>query len=540
MLGDDSGFVFERQDDIRGLHRIVEANGGGVALFDFDRDDQLDIYMTNGCRLPLRNDDQSTPGELFRQRGVLRFERATGGSGLVQCGYGTGCTVGDIDGDGFDDLYVTAFGPNALWRNNGDGTFSDITAATGTAVPVWSSSAAFADVNSDGFLDLYVANYLDESDTAPRRCENPASPDGAEQCPPALFQGVDDALLISDGAGRFVDATKLAGIAGTRGKGLGVVISDFDRDGQPEIYVANDGEPNFLFVASGEPDLSQGVAIPKYRDLALQNGVALSEAGYAQASMGIAAGDYDHNGTTDLFLTNFFADSNILYSNRGGLNFEDVTRASNLAASSRDKLGFGTVFLDADNDGWLDLFVANGHIDDRTWLGHGEPYRMRPLLYRNGGHGAFEDVSTRGGEYFVRDWLGRGVASGDLDRDGLTDLVITHQRAPSVALRNETPDAGASAVLQLVGTRSNRSAVGAVVEVVGGSTQLVREIVGGGSFQSASSLEVHLGLSTQSTAVVQIQWPSGETSRYELAAGRWIAREGGTIIPAGSPGPLPK
>ncbi|HVW00265.1 MAG TPA: CRTAC1 family protein [Planctomycetaceae bacterium] len=530
--------MFERQDDIHGLHRIVEANGGGAALFDFDRDDQLDIYMTNGCRLPLQNDDHSTPGELFLNRGTLRFERVTAGSGLVQVGYGAGCTVGDLDGDGFDDLYITAFGPNALWHNNGDGTFSDITAATGTAAPAWSSSAAFADVNSDGFLDLYVANYLDESDTSPRSCPNPASPDGVEQCPPAMYQGVDDALFISDGAGGFIDATQAAGIAGTRGKGLGVVISDFDGDGRPEIYVANDGEANFLFVAGGDRESHNGVAVPKYRDLALPSGVALSEAGYAQASMGIAAGDYDGNGTTDLFLTNFFADSNILYSNRGGLTFDDVTRASNLAASSRDKLGFGTVFFDADNDGWLDLFVANGHIDDRTWMAHGEPYRMRPLLYRNGGTTVFEDVSARGGEYFVREWLGRGVASGDLDRDGLTDLVVSHQRAPSAALRNETPEAGAAVVLQLVGTRSNRNSFGAVVEVEEGPMKLVREVVGGGSFQSASALEVHLGLGNQPSAFVQIRWPSGESTRQELAAGRWIAREGRTIVPDGSPEPL--
>ncbi|HEY2250438.1 MAG TPA: CRTAC1 family protein, partial [Planctomycetaceae bacterium] len=526
MIGRESGLAFERNDDIRGLRRILEANGGGAALFDFDKDGWLDVFLTNGCRLPLKLDDRRTPSELFRNQGDMHFQVVTGLSLLAQFGFATGCAVGDFDADGFDDLYVAALGPDALWRNQGDGTFADVTAQAGTHAPQWGSSAAFADINGDGHLDLYVVNYLAESDESPKLCPNPASPDGYMQCPPAMFDGAEDVLFLSDGAGRFVNVTDAAGIGGRRGKGLGVVISDFDGDGHPEIFVANDGEANFLFVPISEEPVSEELKL-KFREQALTSGIALNESGYAQANMGIAAGDYDANGTLDLFITTFFGDTNTLFANRGGLIFEDVTRTAKLAATTRNKLGFGTVFLDADNNGWLDLFVANGHVDDRTWMAHGEPYRMRPQIYRNAGDGSFDDVSEWSGEYFHKEWLGRGVALGDLDRDGKIDAVVSHQLAPSLGLRNETPGDDAALVLVLVGTASNRNGYGARVTVLDAQPNLVRELVSGGSFQSASAPEIHIGLGAKVPQAIQIRWPSGTVDTHRgLVAGVWTAIEG--------------
>ena len=535
MVGVESGFDFSRNDDIQGHRRIIEANGGGAAMFDFDGDGRLDVFMTNGCRLPLRLDGRDTPSELFHNLGNMQFERVTSASGLMQFRYATGCAVGDYDADGFDDLYIAAFGPGGLWRNNGDGTFDDVTSETGTAVPKWSTSVAFADVDGDGSLDLYVANYLAESDSSPKLCPNPASPDGYEQCPPAMFDGVDDVLFLSNGAGQFVDVTAAAGIAGTAGKGLGVVICDFNGDGRPEIFVANDGEANFLFVQAVETAAASGAAPMavggnlNFRDEAPLSGVALDASGHAQANMGIAAGDFDANGTIDLFVTTFFGDKNTLYANRGKLLFEDVTRPSRLGATTRNKLGFGTAFLDVDNDGWLDLFTANGHIDDRTWMPHGEPYRMRPQLFRNERDGSFVEVSEWSGDYFHKEWLGRGVAVGDLDRDGKVDAVVSHQLDRSIAIHNETPTDHQSLVLRFVGTTSNRSGYGVRVEVVDAEPRVFRELTGGGSFQSGSAAELHIGLGIKGHATLKIQWPSGIIDLHrELQPGTWLLIEGGS------------
>ena len=525
MLGPESGFSFNRYDDFQGQQRILETNGGGVALFDFDADGRLDIYMTNGCRLPVRLDDKSTPGSLFHNLGGMKFQAITEASQLTQFGQSHGCAVGDFDADGFDDLYLTAYGRNTLWHNNGDGTFEDITEEVGAEVPVWSSSAAFADLNNDGHLDLYVVNYLDESDESPRLCRDSATPTGYFGCSPAMFDGVSDVLLVSNGAGEFIDCSMSSGIGQLKGKGLGVTIVDFDHDQVPEIYVANDGQANFLFRRKPEDEQDhESDRVLRYEDVALRNAVALNEAGMAQASMGIAVGDCDRNGYPDLFLTHFHGDSNTLYVNQGELAFEDSTRGSHLGTTSRQTLGFGTEFLDVDNNGWLDLLIANGHIEDRTW--QDIPYRMKPQLYRSLRDGTFEEVSSWSGEYFSRQWVGRGLATGDLDGDGRVDAVVSHQHDGSAVLWNKSRG-GNAVVLKLVGVESNRNAVGARVEVSGVSVPLVRHAGGGSSFQSASPHAIHLGIGEKDGATVDVTWPSGQTQMLEgLTHGMWTVVEG--------------
>ncbi len=535
MVGAESGFDFERFDDIGPWRRIFESTGGGVGLLDFDRDGWLDIVMTNGSALPRNDHDQDAPSALFRNRGEMQFVDVTLSSALVQRGYGQGCAVGDFNADGFDDVYILAFGRNTLWRNNGDGTFTDITEETGTQVPQWSSSGAFADINGDGHLDLYVVNYLDESSESPRLCPRPDSPDGYEQCPPAKYAGVDDVLFLSDGQGGFVDVSATAGIRGLQGKGLGVVVSDLSGDGRPEIYVANDGQANFLFVsaaassdaaADGQAGMAD-LANLSLVETALLNGAALSGSGHAQASMGVTVGDYNRDGALDLFLTHFYGDSNTLYQNRGGLTFEDVTRSAKLAAPSRSRLGWGTTFIDVDNNGWLDLFVANGHVEDRRWMQRGEPYAMQPQMFLNQQQGAFADVSASSGAYFEQQWLGRGVAAGDLDRDGRQDLVISHQSAPSAILRNDTESENRALTLHLVGTSSNRNGYGARVEVVDADPPLVRELSGGASFQSASAPEVSIGVGMRPQVAVRVIWPSGTADTFPgLMPGQWLLVEG--------------
>jgi hypothetical protein len=506
----DSGISFVREDDMRGSCRIFESTGGGVGALDFDRDGLVDLVFMGGCKLPEEANSDKPTCAIYRQNRPLKFSDCTTSSGLFKTGYCQGIAVGDWDNDGFDDVYITAFGPNGFYHNNGDGTFSDITDSLGVRMGDWSTSCAMADLNLDGNLDLYVVTYLDDSITKPLLCTNPRSPSGYEQCPPSKYKGVDDRLFLSDGNGGMIDVTAESGLEGTKGKGLGVAICDFDLDGKPEIYVANDGEANFLF----ELTIDENRRV-KLNEIAMASGCALSRSGYAQASMGIAVGDYDNNGTTDLHLTNFYGDTNTIYKNSGGLKFSDVTRSTGITSPSKGVLGWGTVLADFDNDGWLDLFVANGHVEDRTWSGRGEPFQMPPLLLRNTGKGTFEDVSQNSGEYFEKKWLGRGVVNLDLNQDGLMDLIVSHQLSSPQILINKSKVPGL-AKATVIGVDSNRNGLGVKMEYLEKTGEMVvfQELFAGGSYLSAGSQ--HARFVPKNVDRIRVHWPSGKSNTISM------------------------
>ncbi|MEI7701025.1 MAG: CRTAC1 family protein [Planctomycetia bacterium] len=531
--GAEKGFDFLRYDDAHGQERILEVMGGGSAVFDLEADGWLDIWMSNGCRLPASLDSGETPGKLYRNSRSETWKDCSTVAGLVQTGFAFGCAAGDLNEDGFDDLYVARFGSNQLWLNNGDGTFRQTVAAMAIGRE-WSSSVAFGDLNADRTLDIFVGTYVEESDTSPRLC-NVGKPNiGAIGCPPAHFQGLADRLLLSDGAGGFVDKSEQAGISRVPGKTLGVLIADLGGDFGPEVYVANDGEANALWSCGTDiVQMEDGITVPRLQDTALASSAAFNEQGFAQGSMGIAAADYDRNGALDLFLTHFYGESNTLYENVSANSlvlFRDSTRASGLGAPSLSRVGFGVASIDIDNNGWVDLVVANGHTNDLTWTPEKIPYRMQAQVFQNPGNGRFKDVSLEAGEYFQKPVLGRALAKADFDRDGRLDMVISHQQDGSVVLMNETPAAGNSLVLRLVGRQCTRTPIPARVTLTDTEPTQMDQLVGGGSYQAASAGELHFGLSERQGSQLTVHWPDGSIDQVPYVSKGWqILRQGEQI-----------
>ena len=502
---------------------IVESMSGGVALFDYDNDGYLDIYFVNSLTVDLNRSHQTSRSILYHNNLDGTFTDVTDKSGLGDIGFGMGVTAGDYNNDGLIDLYVTCLGPNHLFKNNGNGTFTDVTTKAGVSDPRWSTGAAFVDYDNDGKLDLFVANYVDfDLNHLPefgqgKTCQFKGVP---VQCGPRGLPGAGDSLYHNNGDGTFTDVSKKAGVSDPNGYyGMGVICSDFDDDGLVDIFVANDSTPNFLYHNNGDGT---------FKEIGFISGTAVNGSGKEQGSMGVTLGDYDHDGMLDLFLTNFDDEYNTLYHNDGRGSFSDVSYSAKVAAVSLPYVGWGTKFFDYDNDGWVDLFVANGHAYPQR-----DHYRQRMLVHHNNRDGTFDEVAAQLGSSLMENRVSRGVAFGDLDNDGDVDIVVNDLDGSPQLFRNDGGNANSSILIRTVGVKSNRDGIGARVKVVSGGVTLVDEVRSGGSYISQNDLRLHFGLEQRTKIdLVEVRWPSGVIDKVSnLAANKIITiKEGKGVI----------
>lgn len=502
---------------------LVESMSGGVAVLDYDNDGFLDIYLVNSLSVDLVKSAGKTKSALYHNNGDGTFTDVTEKAGVGDVGWGMGAAVGDYDNDGFDDLYVTCLGQDHLFKNNGNGKFTDVTQTAGVSDPRWSTGAAFVDYDNDGKLDLIVVNYVDyDLNHLPefgkdKTCQYKGI---AVQCGPRGMRGAGDSLYHNNGDGTFTEVSKKAGVSDPHGYfGMGVLCSDFDDDGLVDIYVANDSTPNYFYHNNGDGT---------FKEIGFISGTALSQDGAEQGSMGVDAGDYDHDGRFDIFVTNFVDDYNTLYHNDGRNTFTDVSYKANVAAVSMPYVGWGTKFFDYDSDGWDDLFIANGHVYPQL-----EHYRQRKFLHRNNRNGTFTEIAEQFGAPLMQERAGRGVAFGDLDNDGDVDMIINDLDGPPQLLRNDGGNANNVILIKAIGVKSNRDGIGARIKVVSGNLTQIGEVRSGGSYISQNDLRLHFGFEKRTKIdQIEIRWPSGVIDKITNANINRIiiAKEGQGVV----------
>ena len=497
----------------------MESMSGGVVLIDYDRDGWPDIYFTNQPTVDQALKGVSAPGALYHNNHDGTFTDVTAKSGLNTSCLANGGAVGDYNNDGWPDLYVTCLGGNVLYRNNGDGTFTDVTDQAHLRDGRYSTGAAFGDYDNDGFIDLMVANYVDfHLDDMPKfGSASFCKYRGLDvQCGPRGLRGAGDSLFHNNGDGTFTDVSKEAGVSDPDGYyGLGVVWTDFNNTGRPDIYIANDSTPKYMY-----KNLGNG----KFDEIGLQSGTAVSEDGSEQASMGIALGDYNHTGRPSIYVTNFTDENDLLYRNEGNWDFDEVSYPSGVALPSLPWVKWGTAFVDLDNSGWLDLITVTGHVYPQVdQLPSGGGYRQPGLLQMNQKDGTFCDASDEAGPALMERRVSRGLAVGDLFNDGNMDVVVEDLDGKPMILRNHGVPGNHWVSFELDGTKSNRAALNARIRIVAGGMTQTSEIHSGGSYLSQNDLRVHFGLGTATKIdTIEIRWPSGLVERLtDLAADRF-------------------
>lgn len=507
-----TGVNFVHEPGVEGSYFMPESLGSGLALFDYDRDGDLDIYLLNGN---FRDTNQTKVYDrLYRQDGKLQFTDVTEASGLSDPGYGMGVAIGDIDNDGDPDVYVTNYGGDSLYRNNGNGTFTNVTLAAGITNKEWGMSAAFIDYDRDGYLDLYVANYVkfDPVITCMDRSGR------QDYCGPKGFNGARDVLYHNNRNGTFTDVSQEAGIAGVAGKGLGVISADFNRDGYQDIYVANDGEENYLWI-----NQKNGT----FKNDAVAMGAAVNAMGQPEASMGVTAGDADGDLDLDLFMTHLREEKNTFYRNRGEEGYLDDSMATGLAGVSMPFTGFGTGYFDYDNDSDLDLAVVNGRVTRGPMLvkkaktGYWDAYAEPNMLFTNDGTGKFALANEVAGAFASTVENSRGLAFGDLDNDGDVDLVVSNEGGPARIYRNDRD--GKSNWLMIRALELNRDAFGAEITVTMNEKKMIRHVAAAYSYLSSNDPRVHFGLGTaKSVNQIQVRWPDGTIQNFPGVAANQI------------------
>lgn len=508
---------------------ILESMSGGVLVLDYDRDGWPDIYFTNAPTVEMSLHGQKAVSALFHNNHDGTFTDVTAKAGVASPCFAMGGAVGDYNNDGWPDMYITCLGGNVLYRNNGDGTFTDVTAKAGLADGRWSTGASFGDYDGDGYVDLAVSNYVDfKLNDLPGFGKSPTCRyRGIDvQCGPRGLRGAGDSLFHNNGDGTFNDVSKATGADDKPGYyGLGVVWSDLSGSGKPDLYIADDSTPNYLYRNDGDG---------RFTEEGLESGTAVSGDGSEQGSMGVAVGDYNHTGRFSLYITNFADEFNTLYRNDGKDNFTDVSYDAGVALPSLPYVKWGTVFADLDNDGWLDLASVNGHVYPQVDnLPSGARYREPSNLFLNNRDGTFCDASQQTGDALSTPRVGRGLAAADFDNDGRMDLVVENLDGKPLLLHNADNSGAHWASFELAGTKSNRLALGARVTVTAGGIVQTDEVRSGGSYLSQSDLRLHFGLgkATQIDAI-EIRWPSGkvETMRSLAADHFYAVLEGSGVV----------